>query len=354
MARPDFALSCPIPISGLPARPPGPRRRRPADASSSSPALFRRRLRQPPPRRGHDGALLPPGRGPPGLHHRLLRGPSPLFFPGGDIGTLAVTAPSTTSPCAAPGRCCSAPAFILEEGLEMETLWRIVRSMGRPPRPKPGCASSPATPRWSSAARATACSSTPPASACVRARARSTPPRSRPATRCCSAATSAGTAWPSWPAREGLAFESAIESDSALVAAPVLALLEAGIDVHCLRDLTRGGLASALIEIAELAQPWPSTSTRARSRCATTCAAPARSSASIPSTSPTRVASSPSSRPETPPARPGDPRRARGQRRATLIGEVAASPAGQLALRTAFGPERIVDMLSGEQLPRIC
>jgi hydrogenase expression/formation protein HypE len=53
--------------------------------------------------------------------------------------------------------------------------------------------------------------------------------------------------------REGLAFETAIESDTAPLADLVLALLDSGIDIHCMRDLTRGGLASALVEIAEAA-----------------------------------------------------------------------------------------------------
>ena len=53
--------------------------------------------------------------------------------------------------------------------------------------------------------------------------------------------------------REGLAFESSIESDCAALWPAVEALLAAGIDVHCLRDLTRGGLATAVIEIAETA-----------------------------------------------------------------------------------------------------
>ena len=50
--------------------------------------------------------------------------------------------------------------------------------------------------------------------------------------------------------REELAFETAIESDCAPLAEPVLALLAAGVEVHCLRDLTRGGLGAALVEIA--------------------------------------------------------------------------------------------------------
>ncbi len=53
--------------------------------------------------------------------------------------------------------------------------------------------------------------------------------------------------------REGLEFESKIESDSAPVHEMVLDLLKAGIEIHCLRDLTRGGLTSALNEIAEAA-----------------------------------------------------------------------------------------------------
>ncbi|NEO28616.1 MAG: hydrogenase expression/formation protein HypE, partial [Kamptonema sp. SIO4C4] len=51
--------------------------------------------------------------------------------------------------------------------------------------------------------------------------------------------------------REGLEFETTIKSDSAPVSNVVLELLKAGVTIHCLRDLTRGGLASALNEIAQ-------------------------------------------------------------------------------------------------------
>jgi len=54
-------------------------------------------------------------------------------------------------------------------------------------------------------------------------------------------------------ARENLGFESAIERDCAPLIYPVISLIEAGIAVQYLRDLTRGGLASALVEIAEAA-----------------------------------------------------------------------------------------------------
>ena len=54
--------------------------------------------------------------------------------------------------------------------------------------------------------------------------------------------------------RENLSFESTIESDCAPLVDAVMALIDDGIDIHCLRDLTRGGLASALVEIAEAAR----------------------------------------------------------------------------------------------------
>ena len=63
-------------------------------------------------------------------------------------------------------------------------------------------------------------------------------------------------------AREGLEFETAIESDCAPLAAPVLALLDAGVDVHCLRDLTRGGLASGAGRDRRRRRRSRSTSTR--------------------------------------------------------------------------------------------
>jgi hydrogenase expression/formation protein HypE len=53
--------------------------------------------------------------------------------------------------------------------------------------------------------------------------------------------------------REGLEFEGPVSSDTACLWPAVEALLEAGIEIHCLRDLTRGGLSSALNEIASVA-----------------------------------------------------------------------------------------------------
>ncbi len=91
--------------------------------------------------------------------------------------------------------------------------------------------------------------------------------------------------------REGLEFETTIESDCAPLIAPVHALLDAGIAVRCLRDLTRGGLASGLVEIAQTAKRRIGIDLRFRSR--TACAAPAKSSGWIRYTWPTKADSSP-------------------------------------------------------------
>jgi hydrogenase expression/formation protein HypE len=154
-------------------------------------------------------------------------------------------------------------------------------------------------------------------------------------------------------AREGFAFETAIESDCAPVAAPVLDLVEAGIAVHCLRDLTRGGLASALVEVAEAARLAVSLQEQSIPVCAEVTAA-----CELLGLDPLHVANE---------GRfiafvaPEDGERAilllqrhAVTRTAAMIGKAVGGPAGQVSCRGPFGVERIIDMLNGEQLPRIC
>jgi hydrogenase expression/formation protein HypE len=149
-------------------------------------------------------------------------------------------------------------------------------------------------------------------------------------------------------AREGLAFESEIESDCAPLAATVLALLEAGIAVHCLRDLTRGGLASGLIEIA---------SKRGLPIQIDEQAIPViesvRGACEILGLDPLYVANEgrfiafvPAEQAQTACAIMGEDAR--------LIGSVQDSASALVTMHSAIGTTRIVDMLSGEQLPRIC
>jgi hydrogenase expression/formation protein HypE len=153
--------------------------------------------------------------------------------------------------------------------------------------------------------------------------------------------------------REGLQFESTIESDSAPVHQSVLALVEAGVEIHCLRDLTRGGLGSALNEIAEVAQVKIAVEEKlipVREDVHAACeilgldalhvANEGRFVAFIPAK---------------------DSERALQIMRAhdvsagsALIGTVEKKSEPMVVLKSRIGANRILDMPSGEQLPRIC
>jgi len=153
--------------------------------------------------------------------------------------------------------------------------------------------------------------------------------------------------------REGLEFESKIESDSAPVHEAVLDLLKAGIEIHCLRDLTRGGLASALNEISEAAgmkiaieeKPVP-----VREDVHAAC--------EMLGLDPLHVANEGRFIAFVA-AKDSEKalqilRRHEVSANAALIGKVVSKSAPLVTLKSAIGIQRILDMASGEQLPRIC
>jgi hydrogenase expression/formation protein HypE len=153
--------------------------------------------------------------------------------------------------------------------------------------------------------------------------------------------------------REGLSFESAIESDCAALNGIVADLIAEGVDVHCMRDLTRGGLASALVEIAEASKLELSIEERAvavRDDVAGACeilgfdplylANEGRFIAIVPASDADRALTI--------------MRRHAAGEGAVAIGHAAAGNPGMVAMTTRIGTRRIVDMHSGEQLPRIC
>ncbi len=153
--------------------------------------------------------------------------------------------------------------------------------------------------------------------------------------------------------REGLEFESAIESDSAPVVAEVMDLIRAEIEIHCLRDLTRGGLTSVLNEIAESAHLSIHVDEKlipVREDVRAACeilgldpfqvACEGRFAAFIPERQAERAL-------EILRARPG------GQM-ATRIGQVQSLGSQKVLIKSLIGAQRILDMASGEQLPRIC
>jgi hydrogenase expression/formation protein HypE len=152
--------------------------------------------------------------------------------------------------------------------------------------------------------------------------------------------------------REGLAFESRIESDSAPVAGIVMELLRAGVEIHCLRDLTRGGLTSALNEISEAANFALLVEEKAipvREDVHAACeilgldpfqvACEGRCAAFIPARDAERALQI---------------MRAHSNGNACVIGNVTEERASKVILKGTIGTRRILDMPSGELLPRIC
>jgi hydrogenase expression/formation protein HypE len=152
--------------------------------------------------------------------------------------------------------------------------------------------------------------------------------------------------------REGLEFECQIESDCAPLAASVLALLEAGITVHCLRDLTRGGLASALVEIAQTAH----LNIHIVEKDVPVCE-DVRGACEILGLDPLYVANEGRFVAFVPSDEADEVLTILGAG-ARQIGVVSQADSLDeecfVTLTSTIGASRILDMLSGEQLPRIC
>lgn len=154
-------------------------------------------------------------------------------------------------------------------------------------------------------------------------------------------------------AREGLEFETPIQSDCASLAPMVHDLLSAGIEVHCLRDLTRGGLATALNEIAATAQQSISVEEEH-----IPVEESVRGACEMLGLDPLYVANEGRMVIFVPPAQADQAlallrQHAHGEA-AAAIGRVTAQPQGCVSLTSRIGVPRILDLLSGEQLPRIC
>ncbi|MCS6860956.1 MAG: hydrogenase expression/formation protein HypE [Abditibacteriales bacterium] len=276
----------------------------------------------------------------------------PLFFPGGDIGSLAVHGTvNDLAMCGARPLYLSA-GFILEEGLPMETLWRIVRSMQAAAQSAgveivTGDTKVVDKGKGDGVFINTSGVGVIEHSHCI------APDRVRPGDVLLVNGDLGRHGIAIMAVREGLEFESAIESDSAPVAGLVLELLSAGIDIHCLRDLTRGGLASALNEIAAAARVGITIDEKlipVREDVQAAC--------EMLGFDPLYVANE---------GRfvafvaPSDAERALDLMRAhplgegaSIIGAVSDEDAPLVTLTSRIGARRIVDMLSGEQLPRIC
>ena len=154
--------------------------------------------------------------------------------------------------------------------------------------------------------------------------------------------------------REGLEFETAIQSDCASLVQPVRALLDQGIEIHCLRDCTRGGLAGALNEIADTAGV---SMTIEEEKIPVEDAV--EGACEILGLDPLYVANEGRFvafvRPEESEAVLQTLKRQSPGFQPERIGTVTRRQKYvSVTLRSTFGTDRILDLKSGEQLPRIC
>ncbi len=346
----DFSLSCPIPISEYP-------RVLLAHGGGGElmhqliQRLFLPAFRNPLLEARHDGAVFvrEGGRLAFTTDAYVVR---PLCFPGGDIGSLAVNGTvNDLAMCGARPLYLSA-AFILEEGLPMETLWQIVQSMRRAAEAA-GVQLVTGDTKVVDRGKGDGVFIATAGIGAISHGLAIAPASVRPGDAILLSGDIGRHGIAIMAVREGLQFEGTIESDCAPLGDLVGSLLDAGIEVHCLRDLTRGGLAGALIEIAEAAELRI-----AIEEAAIPVREDVQGACEILGLDPLYVANEgrficllPAHEAE----RALTILRAHPLgTRAGRIGQVAEEGPGLVTLRSRIGSSRVVDRLSGEQLPRIC
>ncbi len=276
----------------------------------------------------------------------------PLFFPGGNIGSLAVHGTINDLAVGGARPLFLSAAFIIEEGFSMAELRRITVSMQH-------AAEAAGVPVVTGDTKVlergkgdglfintTGIGLVPPG-------LELSADRARPGDQVLLSGSIGDHGISILAQREGLEFESAIESDSAALHTLVAAMLATGGDVRCMRDPTRGGVSSTLNEIAaksrveiELEESAIPVRDEVRGACELLGLDPlyvaneGKLIAIVDAASVDHILA----------AMRRHPLGAQAQR----IGTVKRAGPGLVSMRTTLGTTRIVDMLAGDQLPRIC
>lgn len=277
----------------------------------------------------------------------------PLFFPGGDIGRLAICGTVNDLVASGADPIGVSAAFILEEGLHLHTLERIVASMAETAAsvPVPIVAGDTKVVPRRSADRVFVITS---GIGCIPAdRDAPAPDKVMPGDVVVLNGSIGDHGMAVMAAREGIRLSSTIESDCAALNSLVAAMFSAEPNIHCLRDPTRGGLAAALNEIAKQSRVCIEIEENAlvihddvRVACELLGIDPfhvaneGKILAMVPQSGAEAVISA--------------MRRHPLGREAGVIGRVVEEPPGRVHVRTAFGSVRVLDVPTGELLPRVC
>jgi hydrogenase expression/formation protein HypE len=302
-------------------------------------------------RQGNDGALLPLAQG------RLVMATdahvvSPLFFPGGDIGCLSVH--GTINDVAVMGAkpLYLAASFILEEGFPLADLQRIVQSMAAAAR-EAGVPVVTGDTKVVEQGKADGVFITTTGVGVVADGVELSGANVRPGDAILLSGDIGDHGMAIMSRRENLAFDVPIESDTAALHGLIAAMLETGADIRCLRDPTRGGLATTLNEIAKQSSVGLMINEEAIPVKPVVVAA-----CEFLGLDPLYVANEGKLIAICAAA---DAERLLAVMRAhplaggaAIIGSAHADSHHFVQMKTAFGGRRNVDWLAGEQLPRIC
>ena len=279
----------------------------------------------------------------------------PLFFPGGDIGSLAVHGTVNDLAMGGARPLCLSAAFIIEEGLPIETLQRVVASLHRAAA-EVGVEIVTGDTKVVEKGSGDELFINTSGIGVVPEGLNLSADLAQPGDRVLLSGSIGEHGIAIIAQREGLEFESQVQSDSAALHGLVAAMLEAGAgrdSIRCMRDPTRGGLSSAMNEIAAqsgVGVLLEEQSIQVREEVKGACellgfdplyvANEGKLVAIVSAGAEARILAAMRAHPLG--------------REAQVIGTITDGPPGVVSMRMALGTTRIVDMLSGEQLPRIC
>ena len=276
----------------------------------------------------------------------------PLFFPGGDIGKLAVY--GTVNDLAVGGATplFLSAAFILEEGLPMSDLRRIVASMREACR-EAGVQMVAGDTKVVDRGKGDQVFIVTSGIGRVPHDRRLSIRLPRPGDKIVVSGTIGDHGIAIMSVREGLEFDTLLESDTAPLNHLTLAMLAACPSIRWMRDPTRGGISSTLNELAAAARVGVKLD-----EAAIPIRPEVHAACEMLGLDPLYVANE-GKLIAVVPAECCEPLLAAMRehplgRQAAVIGEVVADHPGLVVQRTVIGGERVVTMLSGEQLPRIC
>jgi len=262
---------------------------------------------------------------------------TPLFFPGGDIGQLAVNGTVNDLAMSGAKPLYLSASFIIEEGFELEELSRVTQSMAEAAR---------------SAGVAIVTGDTKVVNRGSADRIQISASRAKPGDAIILSGTIGDHGMAVFSKREGLEFEGSILSDTAALYSLVETMLQAG-EIHTLRDPTRGGLGTSLCEIAAAANIGIEIDANAvpvREDVKAACEILGLDSLFVANEGKLVAFVDPASAKAVLTAMRRNPQ----GREAALIGRAVGAHAGMVLLKTEVGGTRLIDLPFTEQLPRIC